>query len=126
MIYTSYLANVKKLPQDMKKILVIRWKPRNTMNVEKYGMEWWPQLAPSELILSKYKDGSINWKQYREMFIEHANINTMFQDALEQVKELNKTQDVCLICYEKNDLECHRSIIREILKQKYNIDSEEF
>lgn len=126
MIYTSYLANVKKLPQDMKKILVIRWKPRNTMNVEKYGMEWWPQLAPSELILSKYKDGSIDWKQYREMFIEHANTNTMFQDALEQVKELNETQDVCLICYEKNDLECHRSIIREILKQKYNIDSEEF
>ena len=60
------------------------------------------------------------------MFIEHANTNAMFQDALEQVKELNKTEDVCLICYEKNDLECHRSIIREILKQKYNIDSEEF
>lgn len=126
MIYTSYLANVKKLPTDMKKILVIRWKPRNTMNPEKYNLEWWPQLAPSELLLSKYKDNSIDWHQYREMFIEESYTNVMFIDALEQIIELSKTQDICLICYEKNDLECHRSLIREILKQKYNIDSKEF
>lgn len=126
MIYTSYLANVKKLPANMKKILVIRWKPRNTMNPEKYNLEWWPQLAPSELLLSKYKDNSIDWHQYREMFIEESYTNVMFIDALEQIIELNKTQDICLICYEKNDLECHRSLIREILKQKYNIDSKEF
>lgn len=126
MIYTSYLANVKKLPTNMKKILVIRWKPRNTMNPEKYNLEWWPQLAPSELLLSKYKDNSIDWHQYREMFIEESYTNVMFIDALEQIIELNKTQDICLICYEKNDLECHRSLIREILKQKYNIDSKEF
>ena len=126
MIYTSYLANVKKLPTNMKKILVIRWKPRNTMNPEKYNLEWWPQLAPSELLLSKYKDNSIDWHQYREMFIEESYTNVMFIDALEQIIELCKTQDICLICYEKNDLECHRSLIREILKQKYNIDSKEF
>lgn len=126
MIYTSYLANVKNLPTNMKKILVIRWKPRNTMNPEKYNLEWWPQLAPSELLLSKYKDNSIDWHQYREMFIEESYTNVMFIDALEQIIELNKTQDICLICYEKNDLECHRSLIREILKQKYNIDSKEF
>ena len=126
MIYTSYLANVKKLPEDMKKILVIRWKPRNTMNPEKYNLEWWPELAPSELILSKYKDGSIDWQQYRVMFVDHANSSVMFQEALKEVIEINKTQDVCLICYEKNDLECHRSIIRDIIKEKYNIDSKEF
>ena len=60
------------------------------------------------------------------MFVNHANSNVMFQEALKEVIEINKTQDVCLICYEKNDLECHRSIIRDIIKEKYNIDSKEF
>ena len=92
MIYTSYLANVKKLPEDMKKILVIRWKPRNTMNPEKYNLEWWPELAPSELILSKYKDGSIDWQQYRVMFVDHANSNVMFQEALKEVKEASREE----------------------------------
>ena len=50
----------------------------------------------------------------------------MLQEGLKEVIEINKTQDVCLICYEKNDLECNRSIIRDIIKEKYNIDSKEF
>lgn len=128
MIYTSYLSNLKNLPNDenTKKILIIRWRPRNTIDLEKYNLEWWPQLAPSELILSKYKDGSIDWKQYRQMYLEDAERNIMFIDALQQIIELNdEGKDVFLICYEKNDLMCHRSILREILKYN-NIDSKEY
>ena len=117
MVYTSYLANVKKLPnnKNTKKILVTRWKPRNTIDLNKYNLEWWPQLAPSELLLSKYKDGSVNWQEYREWYLEDAERNAMFMDALEQIMELDQEgKDIFLICYEKNDLECHRSILREI------------
>lgn len=128
MIYTTYLSNVKNLPNDenTKKILVIRWKPRNTIDLDKYNLEWWPQLAPSELILSKYKDGSINWQQYREMYLEDAERNAMFIDALQQIIDMNNEgKNIFLICYEKNDIMCHRSILREILK--YNdIDSKEY
>lgn len=129
MIYTTYLANVKNLPnnENTEKILVIRWKPRNTIDLNKYNLQWWPQLAPSELILSKYKDGNIDWQQYRKMFIEDTNNNKMLQDALEQIVKLDdNNKEIFLICYEKNDLECHRSILRQILKEKYNKDSKEF
>ena len=68
MIYTTYLSNLKNLPNDekTKKYLITRWKPRNTIDVKKYNLEWAPQLAPTELTLAKYKDGSIDCKEYRQ------------------------------------------------------------
>ena len=41
MIYTTYLSNLKNLPNDekTKKYLITRWKPRNTIDVKKYNIE---------------------------------------------------------------------------------------
>lgn len=119
MIYTTYLSNLKNLPNDEKtiKYLVTRWKPRNSIDVKKYGIQWAPYLAPTELTLSKYKDGSINWKEYKERFIDESFSNQLFIDGMNEVIELNNQGfDIFLICYEKDDSMCHRSILREILE----------
>lgn len=119
MIYTTYLSNLKNLPNDdmTKKYLITRWKPRNTINVSKYNLEWAPQLAPTELTLAKYKDGSIEWKEFRQRYIDESFENPLFIDELEEIIELNsKGYTIFLICYEKDDTICHRSILREILE----------
>ena len=119
MIYTTYLSNLKNLPNDekTKKYLITRWKPRNTIDVKKYNLEWAPQLAPTELTLAKYKDGSIDWKEYRQRYIDESFSNPLFIDGLKEIVEYNdEGYDIFLICYEKDDSTCHRSILKEILQ----------
>ena len=119
MIYTTYLSNLKNLPNDekTKKYLITRWKPRNTIDVKKYNLEWAPQLAPTELTLAKYKDGSIDWKEYRQRYIDESFSNPLFIDGLKEIVNYNNEgYDIFLICYEKNDSTCHRSILKEILQ----------
>ena len=128
MIYTTYLSNLKNLPNDekTKKYLITRWKPRNTIDVKKYNLEWAPQLAPTELTLAKYKDGSIDWKEYRQRYIDESFSNPLFIDGLKEIVDYNdKGYDIFLICYEKNDSICHRSILKEIL-QINNYKCEEY
>ena len=119
MIYTTYLSNLKNLPNDekTKKYLITRWKPRNTIDVKKYNLEWAPQLAPTELTLAKYKDGSIDWKEYRQRYIDESFSNPLFIDGLKEIVDYNdKGYDIFLISYEKDDSTCHRSILKEILQ----------
>lgn len=128
MIYTTYLSNLKNLPNDekTKKYLITRWKPRNTIDVKKYNLEWAPQLAPTELTLAKYKDGSIDWKEYRQRYIDESFSNPLFIDGLKEIIEYNdEGYDIFLICYEKDDSTCHRSILKEIL-QINNYKCEEY
>ena len=119
MIYTTYLSNLKNLPNDekTKKYLITRWKPRNTKNEKKYNLEWAPQIAPTEITLDKRKDGSIDWREFRQRYINESFENPLFIDELEEIIELNsKGYTIFLICYEKDDTICHRSILREILE----------
>ena len=128
MIYTTYLSNLKNLPNNekTKKYLITRWKPRNTIDLKKYNLEWAPNLAPTELTLSKYTDGSINWKEFRERFINESFDNRLFVDGLSEIIELNNEgYDIFLICYEKDDKVCHRSILKEILEFN-NLNCEEY
>ena len=128
MIYTTYLSNLKNLPNDekTKKYLITRWKPRNTIDVKKYNLEWAPQLAPTELTLAKYKDGSIDWKEYRQRYIDESFDNPLFIDGLKEIVEYNdKGYDIFLICYKKDDSTCNRSILKEIL-QINNYKCEEY
>ena len=128
MIYTTYLSNLKNLPNDekTKKYIITRWKPRNTIDVKKYNLEWAPQLAPTELTLAKYKDGSIDWKEYRQRYIDESFSNPLFIDGLKEIVDYNdEGYDIFLICYEKNDSTCHRSILKEIL-QINNYKCEEY
>ena len=111
MIYTTYLSNLKNLANDdkTKKYLITRWKPRDTIDVNKYNLVWAPQLAPTELTLAKYKDGSIDWKEYRQRYIDESFDNPLFIDGLKEIVNYNNEgYDIFLICYEKNDTICHR------------------
>ena len=118
MIYTTYLSNLKNLPEENSiKFLITRWKPRNTIDVKKYNLEWRPNLAPTELTLAKYKDESITWSEYRQLFIDESFENQLFMDGLQEAMNYNdEGLDVFLICYEKDDSICHRSILKEIFE----------
>ncbi len=118
MLYTTYLANLKNLPKEENNlcILVTRWKPRNSINTDKYNILWRPNLGPSETLLTRWKSNNMTWKEYRKTYLEEANNNKIFMDGIKEIVDLSKEYDnIFLVCYEKEDFNCHRSILREIL-----------
>lgn len=130
LLYTTYMSNIKNIPNDENTIciLVTRWKPRNIINPSnyKFNIIWKPNLGPSEILLTRWKSGNMNWSDYREIYLQEAsNSNTFISEMQEIIKYLNEEKNVFLVCYEKDYINCHRSILKEIF-QYNNIECEEY
>ncbi len=52
---------------------------------------------------------------FQKIFLEVLSTNEA-QEALFEVKELAKNSNICLMCYERDQRECHRKIIAERLE----------
>lgn len=118
MLYTTYLAKLKNLPDEGRKIIIMRWVPKY-IDISKYNLEWDPRLAPSELLLSQYKEKSINFAEFTRRFKEEMELRPDYHEAYKEIKEaLDAGEDTYLICCEKDPLECHRTSIR------YDFESE--
>lgn len=119
MLYTTYshYTILNKLSDDMRKILIMRWVPK-FLDTSKYNLEHEPNLAPSSLLLARYKDGQINTNEFFELFKDEM-LEEEFQKAINSVKEdLDKGKDVVLICCEKDRFTCHRHVIATILSEQ--------
>ncbi len=74
-------------------------------------------LSPSWTLLNDYKNGTIDWEEYTRRFKREMLSNPQALEELKRIKELAKTKDVRLICYEKNP-PCHRFILLEMMKSE--------
>jgi len=100
MLKETYLSNLKNLPQGVVRVRVCR-----------------PSiLAPSEALLDQYKRSEIDWEKYAEQYRLELLASREAYQYLEEIKELAKSREVYLYCYEKDPSHCHRSILLEILK----------
>lgn len=129
LLYTTYMSNIRNIPNDKNTvcILVTRWKPRN-INSKNYNFDiiWKPNLGPSEILLTRWKSGNMNWCEYREIYLQESNNNKVFINEIQDViNYLEKDKNVFLVCYEKDSINCHRSILREIF-QYNNIECKEY
>lgn len=119
MLYTTYshYTVLDKLPDDMRKILIMRWEPR-FLDRSKYNLEHMPNLAPSDLLLARYKDKSISFNEFTSMFKQEM-LTASFQSALDDIRtDLDEGKDVAIICCEKDPLVCHRNIIANVLSEE--------
>lgn len=73
-----------------------------------------PSLAPTKEILDEYKKRGGEWDSYARKFI----------DLMEQrhIENISKTQldGACLLCSEDKPHHCHRRLVAEYLKEKWN------
>lgn len=98
----GYLANLGNYPKDEIKIVVTR----TAKSV----------LSPSWQLLNDYKTKKITWQQYEERFKNEILSEPKAIAKIRQIKELAKTRNIRLICYEKN-YPCHRFILLEMINQ---------
>lgn len=99
MLKEGYLAKMKTYPKDEIKIVVTR----TVKSV----------LAPSRELLNDYRDGLIDWQGYEGRFRKEMESPEAIKE-MRRIKELTKTRDVRLICYEKN-YPCHRFILMDLI-----------
>ncbi len=96
MLKTSYFANYRKFG-DLKPISISRFPPRGFKGEQRLD------LAPSESLLRRYKEGLVSEEEYKKEYI------------LGLPAEINIEDDSVLLCYEKKGDFCHRRILGEIL-----------
>lgn len=74
-------------------------------------------LSPDWSLLTYCKDNNIPFERYRVLLIDQLKRRQGVKEKLEELKEIAKTKDLFLVCYEKDASKCHRSIIKEMMEE---------
>ena len=108
-LYTTYAANIKKIPNNTRKVMIMRFP----LAIKDKDLILIPELAPNANILLDYK-GTGDWDEYKKQFLNQMKTDKKMQDYLLQIEEcLQEYNDICLICCEKDYTHCHRSILEQ-------------
>ena len=106
MIYTSYFANIRNLPEHIVPISISGKAPDGYKGLQ------YKKLAP------KY-DFFMEWKQthdnnmYIRCFKEQVLSKLNLMQVLSELDRLSQGKAICLVCYEKPSDFCHRHIVAE-------------
>jgi len=74
-------------------------------------------LAPSRELLHAFKEGRIDWEAYRVRYLaEMAEADA--QAEIGRLAELAETQIVTVMCVCREERQCHRSLLRELIEEK--------
>ena len=118
MIYTSYYANLKKIPKNIIPISISRITPK------KINIKVFLQLAPSLNALGYYKQ-SKDMNMFIDRFFEE-NLNKLnAYEILNEINSYSKGKDVVLLCYEKAGDFCHRHLVSQWFRDN-GIECEEY
>lgn len=108
MIYTSYFAKMRKLPEDIVAVAICGGVP------SWYKGLVYRYLNPEYNSFKQYKeDGNeeVFSEKYKSLVLERLNVS----ETVQNLYKLSGGYDVCLLCYEKSDSFCHRHLVRDWL-----------
>jgi uncharacterized protein (DUF488 family) len=74
-----------------------------------------PELAPTKEILDAYKKGSLEWSGYEQRFIQLIALRQVEERLGEEILD-----GACLLCSEEKPDRCHRRLVAEYLRDKWN------
>ena len=115
MIYTSYFAKLKSLPDNVIPISICGKAP------DWYKGLQYMKLAPKYDFFMEWKknhDNDYYIKCFNEQVLDKLDILTVIRDLIDltiSAEQINK--DICLICYEKPLDFCHRHLVAEWLRK---------
>ena len=117
MIYTSYFAKLKSLPDNIIPISICGKAP------DWYKGLQYKKLAPKYDFFMKWKENHNNdyyIKCFNEQVLDKLDILTVVRDliGLTSANENIVGKDFCLICYEKPSDFCHRHLVADWLNER--------
>lgn len=114
MIYTSYFAKLKSLPEDVIPISICGKAP------EWYKGLQYKKLAPKYNFFIKWKENHDN-NYYIEHFqsdvLDKLSVTDVVRDLINMLPDRSLNHNIALICYEKPSDFCHRHLVAEWLNK---------
>lgn len=82
-------------------------------------------LSPSFQLLLKAKVNKWDFETYTKYYLAEIFSKPKALKKLKELRKIAKNQLLFLICYEKNPLECHRSIVKDLIENpsKYGLNN---
>jgi len=114
MIKTKSVYHDKPEQGDGMRILVMRRWCRPLSKEKAKIDEWLKDLSPSEELLTNFQNKLITWDEYQKRFLQEMESKTVL---LKTLAEKAKNQNVTLLCCERDDKECHRRLLKEIIEK---------
>ena len=116
MIYTSYFAKLKSLPENIIPISICGKAP------DWYKGLQYKKLAPKYGFFMEWKknhDNDYYIKCFSEQVLDKLNALTVMRDLIDLVNSMEDHigKEIALICYEKPSDFCHRHLVTEWLKK---------
>ncbi|HAK88302.1 MAG: hypothetical protein A2077_01085 [Nitrospirae bacterium GWC2_46_6] len=74
-----------------------------------------PILAPTEEILVEYRKKKLDWETYKKKFLE-----LLEKRKIEKIVSPSELDRACLLCSEHLPRQCHRLLVAEYLKNKWD------
>ena len=84
-----------------------------TRSICEIGCEHVPTLAPTQEMLSTYRKDGGDWDEYAKRFV-----SLLAQRQIERMNR-NELDGGCLLCSEDKPHHCHRRLVAEYLKEKW-------
>ena len=98
-------------PDDGYRLLVMRLWPRG---VPKAAVDAWEKdLGPSRELLTSFRAGKLNWDDFAARYREEMSVRPVL---LEHYRDLARRQALTLLCSCQDETRCHRTLLKEILK----------
>ena len=106
MLYTSYFANIGKLPENTVTFSIALYTPAW------YRGQCFKALAPTPALFKEYKDTGDEMKfsmNYISCVLEVLNPSEIYSELCRIATTVNPNyKHICLLCYEKANTICHR------------------
>ena len=119
MIYTTYFANLKKLPKNVHPISICGKAP------DWYDGLQYKKLAPKYDFFMKWKETGDNdyyIKCFEEQVLSKLNPHEVVEELVGML-DINEDIDIALVCYEAPDKFCHRHLVADWFnKAGYNCE----
>ncbi len=89
----------------------LRYFTKTICNIDYLHM---PELAPTQQMLDDYKKLKGDWGLYEERFLQ-----LMKERKIEETVSPEVLDGACLLCSEEKPTHCHRRLVAEYLKEKW-------
>lgn len=103
-------------PGDGVRVLVTQYWPRGVTREQ--GGTYVRALAPSRELLRAFQEERIDWDEYRVGYLREIASSPVAQAEIGRLAALARSQVVTLMCVCRDDQQCHRSLLRQLVEKR--------